>query len=529
MSATAPNFVVFLVDQLPASHLGCYGNHAIATSAIDTLAAEGCVFERAYVANPVCMPNRATIATGRWPSMHGTDYNGITLNPDSSTVWRALLAGGWQTVAVGKLHYQTMGWPWEPFQAEEIARVSPLLLDGQASDAVRPARARDWDSYENAARHRLGFVALPTDYYGFAEVDLVVGHGDRATGHYTSWARSKGLDPDEVSGVMHSRHAYPEWDQVYRTEIPAELYPTSYVVERTVAQLERLAANGRPFALLCSFPDPHHPFTPPGRYWDMYDPMEMPIPPSFADTHAAAPDHILRMVARRGEPHLDSTMPWAPTEQQLRHALAAEFGALTMIDDGIAKVMTALHELGLDGTTTVIFASDHGDMFGAHGLMLKHFVHYESVVRVPLIIRGPTVERGRTQALVSSADFAPTLLELAGVQAYRGIQGRSLVPLLTARAQALRERLLVEEDQPFGIEGLPAPVRIRTLITERERLTLYAGRSFGELYDLEADPEELENLWSVPERFEMRAALTRALAEEMACLVDPGVVPAASA
>lgn len=523
------NFLVFVVDQLRADHLGCFGNPVVQTPGIDALAARGSMFERAYVANPVCMPNRATIATGRWPSSHGTRTNGITLDPDSRTFMRSLREAGWETVGVGKLHFQTMGWPWEPFQLEEMARISPMLIDPARTEAWNRRREAGWDKYEDAERHRAGYVEIPSGYYGFDSVDLVIGHGDGATGHYTHWARARGVDPEQLGGFERATHRYDGWDQVYRTEIPVQAHPTSYITERTIDHLERLSRGDNDFMLYCSFPDPHHPFTPPGSFWDMYDPTDMPVPASFGAAHHDLPPHIEAILERRGVPPVDPTLTWAPTEEQLRHALAAEFGALTFIDQSIGRVLDAVDRLGLADTTTVVFTSDHGDMFGDHGLMLKHFVHYDATTRIPLIVQLPGSSHQRVESLVSSADLGPTVLDLAGVKPYLGIQGQSLRPLLEQTADTLRERVLIEEDQPFGIVGLPGPVRIRTLVTEHARLSIYANREFGELYDHSLDPEERTNLYAEPAAEPLKADLTAQLAQELIRLDDMGTAPVASA
>ncbi len=115
------NVVVIVADQLRADHLG-FGGGPLATPHLDALAASATVFDQAYVANPTCMPNRSTIATGRWPTAHGTRANGITLDGDAETFMRSMQRSGWRTGAVGKLHFQTMGWPYEPHQVEEIRR-----------------------------------------------------------------------------------------------------------------------------------------------------------------------------------------------------------------------------------------------------------------------------------------------------------------------------------------------------------------------------------------------------------------------
>src|SRR5262252_2141377 len=106
--AERPNFLFFIADQLRADHLGCYGNRIIRTPAIDSLAARGVAFDRFYVASPVCQPNRATLMTGRMPSLHGVRYTGISLSLDANTFVDLFRAAGWRTALIGKSHLQNM-------------------------------------------------------------------------------------------------------------------------------------------------------------------------------------------------------------------------------------------------------------------------------------------------------------------------------------------------------------------------------------------------------------------------------------
>lgn len=521
--------VVLVADQLRADHLG-FGGGPLPTPHLDRLAATSTVFDQAYVANPTCMPNRSTIATGRWPSAHGTRTNGVTLDWDAQTFMRSMRGAGWRTAAVGKLHFQPMGWPYEPDQVADMRRGDPQAVDASLPDAVVRPRPAGWDAWEDAGRHRPAYLRLPHDYYGFADVDLVVGHGDAPGGHYPHWARERGLDPDSVRRMADAEVTYPGWDQVYRSEVPVELHPTAYVTERALHRLEQLAAAADPFLLYVSYPDPHHPFAPPGDYWHRVDPGALALPETFFDPHDGSPAHVRHMVAERGRPSADPTMTWSPTPEQYREALSAELGLVGMLDASIGTILGRLDALGLADDVAVVFTSDHGDLFGDHGLMLKHFVHYRGVTRVPLLVRAPGLPAGRSGALVSSADLAPTLLDLGGLDRFRGIQGRSLAPLMRGRATELRGRLVVEEDQPFGVPGLPGPVRMRTLITPEARLTTYAGSGgVRELYDTSGDPAETVNLADCAEGAGLQARMFEALAEELALLDDTGVRPLASA
>jgi arylsulfatase A-like enzyme len=485
------NILLFMADQLRPDHLGFDSALPVRTPHIDSLAATGHVFDRAYVANPVCMPNRATIMTGRWPSAHGLRTNGLPLDPATRTFPRLLRSLGWQSSAVGKLHLQPMGWPFEEWQLDEIKSRLPLLYQR----AVSGPFGEDFLSWEDYERHAQAEVRLPDDYYGFDDVALTVGHGDRMSGNYVAWARARGHDPLTMAGSDRALQAYGQWpSQTYESAVPAALHPTTYVAEEAIARIERFSAGDAPWLLLVSFPDPHHPFAPPTEYWGRHDPADMPLPESFQDGHERSPAHIKRIVARRGIPDPDPTMTWAPTADQFRHALAAELGAVEFIDDCVGRVLGALAATDQVQDTAIVFTSDHGDLFGDHGLLLKHFSHYQGVLRVPMVITAPGLGTGRHRELASSADLAPTLLDLVDAPVLADAQGRSLRPIMQGADVAWRDAVLIEEDQPFGIEGLPGPVRIRTVVSETARLTEVLDQPMTECFDLATDPHELVNL-----------------------------------
>lgn len=529
---TKPNILVIITDQLRADHVGFGGHPVVETPNLDALASESLVLEDAHVTNPTCMPSRASLLTGRWPQHHGTRCNGLPLDPDVSTLPRNLAAAGYQTHAVGKLHHQNMGWDFESEQLDQIMLSEPQLLDPTLPDAREPARTSGWDQWEDSQRHQKCHVGMPADYYGYQGVDLVIGHGDRPGGHYLHWARAQGFDPVRNAGWEQALDRHGEhWSQVYTSAVPAELHPSAYVAEQTCNKLEEFAKEDAPFFLFASFPDPHHPFAPPQGYDQLYDPAEIPLPSTFYQDHSQSPKHIQHMESRRGVPPEDPTMTWMATEDQYRAACAAELGLITLIDDQVGRILHTLETTGLADNTIVVFTSDHGDMFGDHGLMLKHFTHYRGVTQVPFTIRVPArylpqvATRGgvgRSSALVSNADLVPTLLELADVPLHRGIQGQSLVPLLSNTDARLRHAVVVEEDQPFSLDGLPAPVHIRSVITKTSRYTRYFGTDIEELYDLETDPEEQYNLAANPARASLLHEMRALLLDELMALSDHG-------
>lgn len=526
-----PNVVLIVTDQHRPDHTGFGGHPLVETPHLDRIAAAGTVFDRAYVSNPICMPNRSTIMTGRVPSVHGVRFNGISLDWGANTFVRVLREAGYRTGLVGKSHLQNMG---------HLGGLTESFFS-TPGDSVRDPWPDGWNLQEDAARHRAELVEVWPDFYGFDHVELVVDHSDGGGGHYHQWLVAQGVDPATMLGAEHALERVDcGWDQIRKPALPEELYPTSYVRDRAVAFLDSAAATAagadatEPFFLQVSFPDPHHPFTPPGRYYHRYDPADVTLPATFHDPLDHAMPHISQMAKFRGRqtPGL-SVAPFAPNERQLREAMAKELGMIAMIDDAVGDVLAALDRSGLVDDTIVVFTSDHGDMFGDHGLLLKATLHYTGCVRVPLVISRPTdVAAGRAGArsssLVGSLDLAQTMLDLCGLPEYHGMQGASLVPVLDDPSVVVHDRVLVEEDEMFDLYGTGHNFRMRTIITDAGRLSRYHGAEMGEVYDHGVDPGELENRWADPAGSPgraLRAELHEAMAEEFVRVADESPKP----
>jgi arylsulfatase A-like enzyme len=143
-------------------------------------------------------------------------------------------------------------------------------------------------------------------------------------------------------------------------------------------------------------------------------------------------------------------------------------------------------------------------------------VHYRGLIRVPFIWSDPRSQgAARSKALTQTTDIAPTILERAGVEPWNGIQGHSLLPLIQGRRDKLRERLLIEEEGQRYYMGFPDRVRMRSVITDRYRLSLYDGVPWGELYDRREDPDELVNRWDDASSRQLRGSLSDELARAM--------------
>ena len=522
-----PNILLIITDQHRADHLACYGNDIVRTPNIDALAARGTRFSRFYVSCPICMPNRATLMTGRVPSLHGVRQNGQPLSLQATTFTELLRNAGYATALVGKSHLQnisdkeiTMG-----LREPDPAKIPPpegleearrdLWADGRY-DQELPGTWLGEQGFE---------LSLP--FYGFEHVSLAIGHGDGVEGHYSRWLAARHDDPDSLRGPENAQDPGRDiWaPQAWRTSIPEELYPTTYITEETIGFLERHAAEKKdqPFFLECSIPDPHHPFTPPGRYFDMYAQEDIPAPPAWHHPKDKLPPHVAAMHADRdeGRPPIGEHTVFACTEQQARGAIALNYGSITMIDDCIGRILGRLDELGLADNTIVVFTSDHGDFMGDHQLILKGALHYRGLVNVPCIWADPrATQRDMVcDTLCGTIDLPTSFLDAAGVAPFNGMQGKSLPDI--AQGRDGRDGVVIEEDQRRTYMGMPPNFRVRTLITDRHRLTVYSCADWGELYDLDADPHEFENLWDDPGSASLKAGLMEQLARELMDLADP--------
>ncbi len=516
-----PNFLFIITDQHRADHLGCGGNQVVQTPNIDRIAAKGTRWDRFYVANPICMPNRASIMTGRMCSAHGARHNGIPLSKDHTTFVELLRDAGYRTGLIGKSHLQSFtGLPaTNQFEPEAgLHTPSPGLRD-----AIKNNRhSADYDLEVVQKWDRPLAERVDGDFYGFEHMEVAADHADKASGDYLLWARSQRQDFDQLVGP---ENALPDnrikAPQAWRTAVPEELYSTTWIADRSEAWLEERATEDEPFFLQMSFPDPHHPFTPPGKYWDMYDPADIELPATFGKGDLP-PIRAMRKAMEQGTDSRDNQNPFAVTEDEARSIIALTYGMITMIDDAIGRVLNRLDELGLADDTVVIFTSDHGDYMGDHGLMLKLLLHYQGIIRVPFIWHDPSEPTGgqTDSGLASSIDIGPTILARAGIQPFNGIQGRDL------HSSQSPEAVIIEEDSQRLMTGFDRPQRVRTVVTDQYRMSLREGEDWNELYDLLDDPGETKNLYDDPQGIAARQKLTEVMLRRMIALQDRAPLPA---
>ena len=440
-----------------------------------------------------------------------------------------LRAGGYATALVGKSHLQNFS-EFPAILKRAPPRPGDQVLDESFAEARKPAASDGPYDQEHPRRWEPGRdFQMQLPFYGFEHVDLCTTHGDQVGGHYYVWLKAQRPDADKLRDRKHQlAHDYV-CPQAYRTPIPEELYPTSYIAEKSCEWLDRYAAGdrGRPFFLMASFPDPHHPFTPPGRYWSMYRPQDMALPASFHHGNRPLARPVAWALAQResGNAVVTEQAAFAVEEREAREAMALSCGMIAMIDDAVGRILARLAANGLANDTVVIFTTDHGDFLGDHRLLLKGPAHFEGITHVPFIWAEPGTRPARsTDALAGTLDIASTILDRARIAPYNGIQGESLLPAIGGEGVA-RDSMVIEDDQQRAVLGHAAPARMRTLVTQRWRMTIAHDDSWGELYDLASDPHEMDNLFDDPDHRGVRGELMEKLAYRQMELADRSPLP----
>lgn len=523
-----PNFILITTDQQRADHLGCYGNSIVKTPAIDSLAAKGLVFDEFYVACPICMPNRVAILTGRMPTVNGTRHNGIPLSQDAVTFVDILRAGGYHTGLIGKSHAQNI-----TGRSVNDADIFPRNNNGEAppetlKDAHRTKRVGHTYEAELMPLWKADPNRKDPDlpYYGYDFVRFANGHSDHVEGHYSGWLAQRSNNPDALRGKENALSS-PDLvaPQAWRTAMPEELYPTTYICETTIEFIDEHLENRAddPFFIHCSFTDPHHPFTPPGKYFDMYKPEDMPLPLSFDKRDPNEPEMLKRLRTEFAHKQRidEGPLPFCVSKEETQQILALTYGMISMVDDSVARLIKHLEAKDLIDNTVLIFTSDHGDFMGDHGLMLKHGLHYDGVLRVPFVWTDPKQKNAqRSSVQASSVDISASILARAGLAPNNGNQGLDIIELSTSNNISDRAGVLIEEDELSEHLGTETGLRTRTFIQSEWRLTIWQGMPDGQLYNRKNDPHELHNLWFDPSSSAKKAELMEAMLREMIRLGD---------
>jgi arylsulfatase A-like enzyme len=461
-----PNVVLIVADDLDAN----LPEMMPAVNAL--LREEGTTFANAFVTDPSCGPSRASLLRGQYVHNHevfsnGGEYGGFArfyrLGHESSTIATWLQEAGYRTALIGKyLNYYP---------------------DGAAPDHVPPG----WD-----------------EWYGLVS-------------------------------TKYFRFRYNDNGRLGRTEDVPAAYQTDVLAERAQAFVRETVPTGEPFFLYIAPKAPHDPATPAPRHADAVPAARAPRDPSFNEEDVADKPDYMRALPPRNERQL------AELDERYRRRLRT----MLAVDELIAGLVETLAETGILENTYFFFTSDNGHFLGEHRLSHGKGLAYDGSLRVPLLVRGPGVAAGRSEGrLVNNADLAPTIAALAGVEVPDFVDGRSLTPLLHGEETPVWRQVTLVEDiaKLYKTENESAataePERGGEDDEEAENEELDGGRSAvpayralraldwlyvayetgeRELYDLRADPYQLENRAGASELAAVEARLAERLKALAGC------------
>ena len=485
------NILFITTDQQHWNTLGVL-NPEVKTPNLDRLAASGTLFERAYCPNPTCTPTRASIITGVHPSRHGAYSLGTKLPEDVPTVGAAMADAGVATALVGKAHFQQL------VSTEEF----PSL--------------ESYPTLQNLEFWR----AFHGPFYGFDHVELARNHTDEAHvgQHYAIWMEENG---------------FPEWRDHFRPptgtqpaqkhswSLPERYHYNAWITERSSALMEKFSAEDTPFFLWASYFDPHPSYLVPEPWASMYDPETVTVPHGVAGEHEKNPPHFgltqtenpdfSRWQERDGN-GLHGFQSHLVAPDEAKRNVATYYGMISMLDAYVGKLLDRLESLGLADETLVVFTSDHGHLFGQHGMTAKGTFHYEDLIRVPFITVHPDQSDAgrRSNAIQSLVDIAPSFLSFLGLPVPRFMTGRNQNDVWKGSVASVRDYALVENRHQ------PNRLYAKTYVDARYKITAYYGERWGELFDLESDPGEHRNLWDDPTMSEIKLGLLHRLLDAAA-------------
>jgi arylsulfatase A-like enzyme len=452
-----PNVLLICVDDL-RPQLPCYGKTFMKTPHLDRFAESAAVFNRHYVAVPTCGPSRACLLTGRYPQddawYSNRVFDGLPRDEAfaKSTLPGAFRAAGYTTVSVGKVSDNPGGRrhakPSDKFDDEgQMLRTGPN--DGE------PELAHAWDR-----------VGMPTGEWG------------------DPWSAFFGYEGGETR-----RYQPPKSPATEAADVPDTGYPDGLIAEEAIAELRRLKEE--PFLLAVGFYKPHLPFCAPKKYWDLYDPEALPLPP-----HPAPPATVDTSISLHTNGELNNNYqalanPHEATEAEARHLRHGYFACVSYVDAQIGKVLDELERLGLADNTLVVVWGDHGWHLGDLHVWGKHTT-FDWSLHSALLIRAPGMKApgGHVDGIVESVDIFPTLADYCGVAMPHELAGASMRPLLD------------DPDAP-GKEHAPGfwrrgNLNAVTLRTARYRYTQWTSRNGHvaqeELYDHDTAPGETINI-----------------------------------
>jgi uncharacterized sulfatase len=455
--------VLHIISDDLCARLGCYGDPLVKSPNIDRLAARGVRFDRAYCQYPLCNPSRASFMTGLRPDTTGVYENATQFRknvPDAVTIPQSFQKAGYSVARVGKIYHY--GVP---------AQIGTDGLDDPPSweKAVNP-KGRDIDDKSMIEVLERGADGQST---------TATGRELNNMGGTLSWLAADGADAEQTDGK---------------------------IAAAAIGLLEERVRDGKPFYLAVGFFRPHTPYVAPKPYFAMYPPEKIRLP--------AIPANLSELFPR---PALATHKPaeLGMSDDLRRRAIQAYHAATTFMDAQVGHLLEALDRLELAEKTVVIFHSDHGYHLGEKNLWQKMSI-FEQSARVPLVIALPGGQNaGKVcKRPVELVDLHQTLVDVCGIAAGGKTDGVSLHPLIENPAAPWTHAAYSQVSRG-GAKAGTGGLMGRSVRTERWRYTEWGDGSAGaELYDHDADPEEMKNLANEPQQASVVAEMKALLAKK---------------
>jgi len=457
-----PNILWYCTDQQRFDTIGALGNPHIHTPRLDEFASQAVTFTHAYCQSPICTPSRASFMTGMYPSAISVTGNGNPVFPkyyEDRLISNVLAQDGYDCGLVGKLHLASA------FDAQEH----------RVNDGYR--------------------------YFQYSH-----DHGKpNALGHeYAEWIRRQGVNPAELirqrTVVQKPRknggrlpEPTPDCDN-----IPPHLHQTYWCTEKSIEFIEKNRRKNQPWMLNINPFDPHPAFDAPWEYYRRYDSETLP------GAHFQESDITFQTkLTDAGIDFQYQAKP--PRKRDDKRIQASYYAMIEQIDYEFGRLLDHLNAHELRENTIIIFTSDHGEALGDHGLMYKGCRFYEGLVRVPLIISWPThfLRNVQSDALVELLDIVPTLYNVLDLDTPYYVQGKSLAPLLQGEIPLSTHRE-ADRCEFFGALPLPDQTHATMYRNRRWKLVVYHQKQICELYDLDNDPWEHNDLSAHPDHQDIK-------------------------
>ena len=479
-----------MCDQLRADYLGCNGHPHIETKNIDWLASKSVNFSRAYVQAPVCGPSRMSIYTGRYVSTHGATWNKSPIRIDEITMGQALRDQGLRSALVGKSHIVV-----DP----EVQ--SRLVLDKHCNEMTVISEGGFEPVERDDGVHRDTNVSPNLAYNQFLRSK---GYTGRNPWH--SYANSaEGPDGEILTGWKFRNSNRP-------ARVSEEHSETAYMTDRALEFIEN--QGDEPWFLHLSYIKPHWPYIAPAPYHSRYTSEQ--VNATIKNSRERLEPHPIARVLME----ISDSQAFA-NEETRAVVIPTYMGLIHQIDDHLGRIFDLLKRIGRMDDTMIVFTSDHGDHLGDHWLADKG-MFYEQATRVPMIIYDPTdaadeVRGTVCNSLVEGIDLLPTFLEATGasIPEHR-LEGESLMPILIGKSKKTNRKAVFSEMDYAFIETrealkMPLDKSMGRMVRTEDWKYVHFDSLPPQLFDLNSDPNELDDLGCNPKFADIRATMKELL------------------